>query len=222
MSCIIGSGLLPRSRKLETHTVFSRAQTGKVLGEPSVQIATPIIGSGGEFLGYAEEGGRRRVWWAAAFTGVTALVISAGVSTWLAARFRRVASHIKALGIGNLETAISNESSPWEPHEFQAMQHELSLLAGELASHRRSLKKQVEARTAELAQSNERLNLLIHALERAEDGIAIINGSAEFMYVNQPFSRSPGTERMSCFSAPPANYSSTLRTNRRSWRANAR
>lgn len=268
----------------QKRTVFSRAQTGKILGEPSVQIATPIIGSDGEFLGYAEgsldlahlgqvlsqaasgdlrqltlvdatghtvlstssqllpltdvsreplfdlaadeplriasrpgqgalrgavvevpgmpkwhvlaaapesvidslvEAERRRVWWAAGLAGAAALVISAGVSAWLAARFRRVASHIKALGSDNPEATISDyESSAWEPHEFQTLQHELSLLARELASHRRSLQEQVETRTAELAHSNERLNLLIHALERAEDGIAIIDGSGKFVYVN--------------------------------------
>jgi PAS domain S-box-containing protein len=268
------------------HTVFSRAQVGKVLSEPSVQIATPIIARDGGFLGYAEgsldlaqleplmleplgddsplqltlvdatgrvvldstgslipltdvsllelfgppnaEAGlrtarstsdvtmrgaamevpgmpgwrvlaaepksiidtlvrqeRQQVWWAAGIAASAALFLSAVLSTWLARRFRRLATQIKSVGDAAPEsTRPTAVQGFWEPREFQALQSELSHLAKELTTHRRGLEGKVEERTAELATTNERLHVLIHALERAEDGIAITNDNGEFLYVN--------------------------------------
>ncbi len=263
-------------------TVFSRAQVGKVLEEPSIQVATPILAKGGAFLGYAEgsldpvhlkrvllEGRghhhltlvdatghvvldtqgslppltdvsqselfvldssrsalrsapdlarvmtrgavsevpgmpdwhvvaaepeatildlvkreRRSVWWASGAAATAALLISGALSVWLSRRFRRLASQIKALGDYARERGADGKRSPWEPREFQSLQQEVALLSRELTSHRKNLEQVVEARTAELARTNERLNLLIHALERAEDGIAITNGAGQFLYVN--------------------------------------
>ncbi len=266
-------------------TVFSRAQLGKYLNEPAVQVATPITTREGVFLGYAEGSldlqhlrplmaealsadspvrlalvdatgrvvldsagvmkpltdvsplelfglpasetkfttapdaagtlmrgaavtiptmpgwrmvatepnsiietlarhERKQVWWAAAIAEGVALLVSAALSTWLARRFRRLAGQIQELGNERATPQPATTAAFWEPREFQALQSELSHLAHELTTHRRGLEQQVEARTAELAKSNERLHVLIHALERAEDGIAIVDDSGAFLYVN--------------------------------------
>lgn len=267
-------------------TVFSRAQVGKLLNEPSVQIATPIVSAAGTYLGYAEGSldlsqlgplmmaslgqhtpmhltvvdatghvvldssgartpltdvsqlplfapsttepslrtaadtsdvtmraaaaevpgmpgwrvlasepksiidtlerkERQKVWWAAATAGGAALFLSAVLSTWLARRFRRLAAQIKSVGSDAPESTRTTAAQVfWEPREFQALQNELSHLDSELATHRRGLEDKVEERTRELARTNQRLHILIHALERAEDGIAITNDAGEFLYVN--------------------------------------
>ncbi len=46
-------------------------------------------------------------------------------------------------------------------------------MANELTNHRQSLQALVDARTVQLADANQRLQFLVNALERAENGIEI-------------------------------------------------
>lgn len=170
----------PLRTELSPAAVTMRGAVVEVPGMPGWRI---VAAEPKSIIDTLEKQERRQVWWAAGIAGGAALFLSAALSTWLARRFRRLASQIKAAGSGAAEQSAVIPTR-WEPREFQALQRELTLLDQELSAHRRGLEQKVESRTAELARTNERLHLLIHALERAEDGIAITNADGEFLYVN--------------------------------------
>jgi PAS domain S-box-containing protein len=131
---------------------------------------------------------RYRIWWTAALTGGFAILLAAGLSSWLGYRFRRLERALQAVGRGDSAhpdyPPAQADTNIWEPREVQSLQRELGLMAKELTNHRKSLQALVDARTVQLADANQRLQFLVNALERAENGIEITDPDGVFLYAN--------------------------------------
>lgn len=154
-------------------------------------------------------GARNRVWWAAGIATLLALGASALLSTWLSRRLQELERTLRAVGRGVYPRArLSN--SRWEPRELQRLQGEIEKMAAKLAERRRSLEDLVDERTAELAQVNQRLQILVNALERAEDGIEITNCEAEYLYVNPAVVKITGYEASELLGNTPSVLRSGL------------
>lgn len=136
-------------------------------------------------------GARHRVWWAAALATLLALGVSALLSAWFGRRLGNLERTLRAVGRGVFQPG-KRPHSRWEPRELQRLQRQVERMAARLAQHRRSLEDQVAERTHELAQVNSQLQILVNALERAEDGIEITGPNAEYIYVNPALAKITG------------------------------
>lgn len=152
---------------------------------------------------------RYRIWWAAAFTGTFAILLAAGLSSWLGYRFRRLERALQAVGRGDTTDEDYPTAHPatniWEPREVQSLQRELGLMANELTNHRQSLQALVDARTTQLAEANQRLQFLVNALERAENGIEITDPNGVFLYANPALETMTGYKASELLGTTPAD-----------------
>lgn len=170
---------------LDSTGVMTRAVSASVEHMPGWRVVATLPQA--QIDDYARQE-RHRIWWAAAFTGTFAILLAAGLSSWLGHRFRRLERALQAVGRGDTTDEDFPTANPstniWEPREVQSLQRELGLMANELTNHRQSLQALVDARTTQLAEANQRLQFLVNALERAENGIEITDPNGVFLYVN--------------------------------------
>lgn len=137
---------------------------------------------------------RRRTQMATLGALLGALLLSAGIAYWAGRRISGMTLAMKALGRGEFNSP-SQAPKRWEPRELQDLTREFDAMSDRIRSHSDKLEQLVAERTSQLAGVNARLELLVQALEHAEDGIEVTDMQGVYLYVN------PAMERITGYSA---------------------
>ena len=146
---------------------------------------------------------RAQTWATAAALWLVVFLLAVAVTDRFGRRLAELASTVSAIGRGDFERR-AKPSGRWEPREFSVLNTQIGAMAERLAHQRRELEIAVRDRTAELAQVNERLTILVDALERADDGIEITGPDARFIYVNPAYQRITGYSAAELVGKTPA------------------
>ena len=134
---------------------------------------------------------RNETWATAAGLWLVVFLVAVLITDRFGRRLAELATTVSAIGRGD----FAHRAKPperWEPREFAVLNTQIGRMAERLAHQRRELELAVDERTAELAEVNGRLTILVDALERADDGIEITGPDARFIYVNPAFERITG------------------------------
>jgi PAS domain S-box-containing protein len=146
---------------------------------------------------------RNQTWATAAMLWLVVFVFAVVVATRFGRRLSELADTVSAIGQGDFERRAA-PSSRFEPREFGVLVTQIGAMAERLSHQTRELEATVDVRTAELEQVNERLTILVNALERADDGIEITGPDARFMYVNPAFQKITGYDASELIGRTPA------------------
>jgi PAS domain S-box-containing protein len=146
---------------------------------------------------------RNQTWLTAAVVWLVTFLAAAAVSARFGRRLAELADTVSAIGQGD----FARRAEPprrFEPREFAVLVTQISAMAERLSRQTRELETVVDERTAELASVNERLTILVNALERADDGIEITDPDARFVYVNPAFQKITGYSASELIGRTPA------------------
>lgn len=162
---------------------------GEPLGGWVVAVLLPIS----SVERYATEG-FRQTWMAASLAWLAALALSGLIANQFGKRLSDLAATVRAVGRGEF-TRRAAPIRHWEPKEIGDLVEQVDVMAQQLQQYTGDLRGLVRARTQELASVNERLTILVNALERAGDGIEITGPDTKYLYVN------PALEAISGYSS---------------------
>ncbi|HWP07366.1 MAG TPA: ATP-binding protein [Polyangiaceae bacterium] len=151
---------------------------------------------------------RDQTWVTAAALWLVVFLLAVAVTDRFGRRLAELAATVSAIGRGDFERR-ARPSGRWEPREFAVLNTQIGAMAERLSHQRRELEVAVRDRTAELAEVNERLTILVDALERADDGIEITGPDARFIYVNPAYQRITGYSAAELVGKKPAMLRST-------------
>jgi PAS domain S-box-containing protein len=146
---------------------------------------------------------RNQTWVTASGLWLVVFLVAVAVTDRFGRRLAELATTVSAIGRGD----FGRRAKPprrWEPREFGVLHTQIGAMAERLAHQRRELELAVAERTAELAEVNGRLTILVDALERADDGIEITGPDARFIYVNPAFERITGYSAAELIGNTPA------------------
>jgi PAS domain S-box-containing protein len=146
---------------------------------------------------------RNETWLTAGAVWLVTFLAAAAVAARFGRRLAELADTVSAIGQGDFERR-AEPPSRFEPREFAVLVTQISGMAQRLSRQTRELETIVDERTAELASVNERLTLLVNALERADDGIEITDPDARFVYVNPAFQKITGYSASELIGRTPA------------------
>jgi PAS domain S-box-containing protein len=146
---------------------------------------------------------RNQTWATAAGLWLVVFLAAVAVTDRFGRRLAELAATVSAIGRGDFGRR-ANPPRRWEPREFAVLHTQIGAMAERLAHQRRELELAVAERTAELAEVNGRLTILVDALERADDGIEITGPDARFIYVNPAFERITGYRAAELIGQMPA------------------
>jgi PAS domain S-box-containing protein len=206
--------------RLSSAPVFSRAPTEPLLTserDEHGEVMRAALEPGGSLLPRwrvvaaesqqrIDENARRtraQTWATAAALWLVVFLLAVAVTDRFGRRLAELASTVSAIGRGDFERR-AKPSGRWEPREFAVLNTQIGAMAERLAHQRRELEIAVRDRTAELAQVNDRLTILVDALERADDGIEITGPDARFIYVNPAYQRITGYSAAELVGKTPA------------------
>jgi len=213
------------TERLSAAPVFARAPSQPLLtSEPDEhgEVMRAAIAPGGSLLSRwrvvaaesqqrIDENARRtrdQTWATAAALWLVVFLLAVAVTDRFGRRLGELASTVSAIGRGTFERR-AKPSGRWEPREFSVLNTQIGAMAERLAHQRREREIAVRDRTAELAQVNERLTILVDALERADDGIEITGPDARFIYVNPAYQRITGYSAAELIGKKPSMLRST-------------
>ncbi len=151
----------------------------------------------------AADAARSRTWLATAVALLLALSLSAMVAHWVGKRLAGLASAVSAIGRGEFWRRPQPRGA-FEPREVGVLVSELDAMIVSLEKQHEHLEALVRERTSELATVNERLEMLVSALEKAGDGVEITNPQGKYVYVNPAMERITGYEREELLGRSPA------------------
>lgn len=158
------------------------------------------------------ERARNQTWATAAGLWLIVFLTAVAITDRFGRRLVELAATVSAIGRGD----FARRPSPprrWEPRELSVLHSQIGAMAERLLYQTRELELAVNDRTAELAQVNERLTILVDALERADDGIEITGPDARFIYVNPAFERITGYAAAELVGNTPAMLRSSAHDN---------
>ncbi len=150
----------------------------------------------------AAEAARARTWMGTLAALGLALLLSATVAHWAGRRLSGLASSVSAIGRGE----FFRRPQPWrrfEPREIGVLVRELDAMVASLEKRHEDCEALVADRTQELASVNERLEMLVSALEKAGDGVEITDPRGRYVYVNPAIERITGYTRQELLGKSP-------------------
>jgi PAS domain S-box-containing protein len=146
---------------------------------------------------------RNETWLTAGAVWLVTFLAAAAVAARFGRRLVELADTVSAIGQGDFERR-ADPPGRFEPREFAVLVTQIAGMAERLSRQTRELETVVDERTAELASVNERLTILVNALERADDGIEITDPNARFVYVNPAFQKITGYSASELIGRTPA------------------
>jgi PAS domain S-box-containing protein len=146
---------------------------------------------------------RNATWLTAGAVWLAAFLAAAAVSARFGRRLAELADTVSAIGKGDFARRAAPPSR-FEPREFAVLVTQIAGMAERLSRQTRELETAVSDRTLELGRVNDRLTILVNALERANDGIEITGPDARFVYVNPAFQKITGYSASELIGKKPA------------------